>query len=59
MPNWCSNRVTISGDEKDVQALKKAVKGYSNKFNKLFSFDAIRSEASTANEFETTVVLFN
>ena len=41
MPNWCSNRVTISGDEKDVQALKKAVKGYSNKFNKLFSFDAI------------------
>ena len=41
MPNWCNNRVTISGTEEDVQALKKAVQGYSSKFNKLFSFDAI------------------
>ena len=41
MPNWCTNRVTVSGSEEDVQALKQAVKGCSSEFNKLFSFDAI------------------
>ena len=47
MPNWCSNRVTISGSEEDVQAFKKAVQGHrevddaSDKFFKPFSFDAI------------------
>ena len=41
MPNWCSNRVTISGDAADVKAFKEAVKGYSSNFNNLFSFDAI------------------
>ena len=47
MPNWCSNRVTISGDEKDVQVFKEAVHLHrevddvNGKFPRLFSFEAI------------------
>ena len=47
MPNWCANRVTVSGEVEYVEAFKEAVKGHrevddaSDKFLKLFSFDAI------------------
>ena len=47
MPNWCANRVTVSGNQKDIQIFKQAVQGHTHvddimdKFHKLFSFDAI------------------
>ena len=37
MPNWCSNRVIVSGDAEYVEAFKEAVKGS----EKAFSFEAI------------------
>ena len=40
MPNWCANRVTVSGDEEDVQAFKEAVQGVGEN-ERLFSFDSI------------------
>ena len=41
MPNWCSNRVNISGADADVQAFKEAVKYSHGDGEKLFSFYAI------------------
>ena len=41
MPNWCANRVTVSGDTEDVQAFKEAVKGYVVNNKKPFSFNSI------------------
>ena len=41
MPNWCNNRVTISGNEEEVQAFKEAVQRDNEDVTKLFSFEAI------------------
>tara|TARA_Y100000310_G_scaffold335333_1_gene417052 strand:+ start:10606 stop:11130 length:525 start_codon:yes stop_codon:yes gene_type:complete len=41
MPNWCANRVTVSGNEEDVQAFKEAVQGHVVNNEKPFSFNAI------------------
>ena len=41
MPNWCANRVTVSGATEDVQAFKKAVKGHVVNNKKPFSFNSI------------------
>ena len=41
MPNWCANRVTVSGVEEDVQAFKEAVKYSYEDGEKLLSFYAI------------------
>ena len=40
MPNWCANRVTVSGDTENVQAFKEAVQGVGEN-ERLFSFDSI------------------
>ena len=40
MPNWCTNRVTISGDKEWVQFFKWAVKGEGEN-KRLFSFNSI------------------
>ena len=40
MPNWCANRVTVSGTKEDVQILKQAVHGVGNNTRE-FSFDSI------------------
>ena len=41
MPNWCANRVSVSGNETDVQVFKEAVKYSYKDGEKLFSFYAI------------------
>ena len=50
MPNWCENRVTVSGDVEDISKLKEFVKSG----DCLFSFQAIKPmpeelEADTYN----------
>ena len=40
MPNWCANRVIVSGAIEDVQAFKKAVKGNVVNNKKPFSFNS-------------------
>ena len=41
MPNWCSNRVVISGDVESVQSFKKAVHGLGAREHSAFSFNSI------------------
>ena len=41
MPNWCANRVTVSGNEEDVQAFKKAVHGLGDRQDSAFSFNSV------------------
>ena len=41
MPNWCANRVTVSGDSEYVQAFKKAVHGIGDRQDSTFSFNSI------------------
>ena len=41
MPNWCANRVTVSGDTDDVEAFKQAVRGIGDRRDSLFSFNSI------------------
>ena len=41
MPNWCANRVIVSGAIEDVLAFKKAVKGNVVNNKKPFSFNSI------------------
>lgn len=58
MPNWCENRVGVSGDAKEIQKFKKAVQGKRKTDCKAFCFNSIlpmppallKTEAPNRNE---------
>jgi muconolactone delta-isomerase len=52
MPNWCLNKVDVSGDPVLIRRFKKAVAGTSKDENKQFSFNHI---TRMPGEYRTTV----